>query len=313
MLTCYKIENNRIVECAKEDAVLSFYAAPSAEEINELVSTHHLHEYDVHSSLDLNELSRLDFDDDYTLVIIKNPRNYSAPVNLLFEVNSIGIFLFKNKMIVVTDENLQLFEKKQTLKIKTLNDILIKILYTTIMHFVEHLKVMDMIAEELEQKINQSMGNKYLLMMFKLEKSLVYYLEGVNSNAKVIDKIKTTAAKLGFTEDNVELIEDIQIENQQCQKQTEIYLSILTGLMDARGSIVGNNLSVLIKRLTIVSIVFMPLYLLAGIGGMSEFSMMTQSLGWKVAYPLFLLGLATIGTATYFLVNFMIKRFGTEE
>jgi magnesium transporter len=122
------------------------------------------------------------------------------------------------------------------------------------------------------------------------------------------------AAKLGFTEDHVEMLDDIIIDNQQCQKQTEIYLNILTGLMDARGSIVGNNLNVLIKRLTLINIIFMPLAFLAGIGGMSEYTMMTEKwgIGWKLGYPLFFVAAVVIGLLTYRIVNRFLGRGGSE-
>ena len=312
MVKHYKIENNKLTECQREESALIVYIAPPEEEINEIIQQYQIDEHDVHSSLDPNELSRIEFEDEYTLLILKRPENYSSN-NLLFKVNSLGIFLQQGKMIVVLAEDIQLLEGRQFSKLRTPGDILIKILYGTISHFLGHLKVINMVSEELEQKINTSMENKYLINMFVLEKSLVYYLDGINSNAKVIDKIKLNANKIEFTAENIDTLEDIIIENQQCQKQAEIYLNILTGLMDARGSIVNNNLSILIKRLTIINIIFMPLNLLAGIGGMSEFSMMTQGADWRITYALFLLGMVGLGFLTYFFMNYLISKIGPER
>ena len=98
------------------------------------------------------------------------------------------------------------------------------------------------------------MENRYLLNLFTLEKSLVYYLNAINSNGMVIEKIRHNAAKIGFSQESLELLDDIIIENDQCLKQAEIYSNILTGLMDARGSIVSNNLNVLMKTLNIITV-----------------------------------------------------------
>ena len=166
-----------------------------------------------------------------------------------------------------------------------------------------------MVSENIEQKINTSMENKYLLQMFSLEKSLVYYLNGINSNAMLFEKIKMNSKKLGLSNDNLEILEDIIIENTQCKTQAEIYSNILPGLMDARGSIVNNNSNILIKRLTVISIVFMPLNLIASIGGMSEFSMMTKNISWIISYTLFSVGLVIIAFVTYLIV----KRIGFEK
>jgi len=131
---------------------------------------------------------------------------------------------------------------------------MLKMIYRAIFHFIDHLKVINRISEELEHKINRAMENRNLLNLFTLEKSLVYYLNAINSNAMVIEKIKNAAAKIGFSQESVELLDDILIENTQCFKQAEIYSNILTGLMDARGTIVGNNLNVLMKTLNIITI-----------------------------------------------------------
>ena len=101
------------------------------------------------------------------------------------------------------------------------------------------------------------MENKYLINLFSLEKSLVYYLNAINSNGVLIEKIRHNAARIGFTQEKMELLDDIIIENNQCYRQAEIYSNILASLMDARVSIVSNNLNVLMKTLNIITIAIM--------------------------------------------------------
>ena len=113
------------------------------------------------------------------------------------------------------------------------------------------------VSDALEEQINASMQNKYLLNLFSLEKSLVYYLNAINSNGKLIERLKNSAAKLGLTTETVEFIDDMTIENSQCYEQAEIYSNILASMMDARVSIVSNNLNWLMKTLTIITIAIM--------------------------------------------------------
>ncbi|GAK49102.1 transporter, putative [Candidatus Moduliflexus flocculans] len=128
------------------------------------------------------------------------------------------------------------------------------------------------------------------------------YLDGITSNVKVLDQIRLNANKIGLDATDLELLEEVMIENQQCQKQAEIYLNILTGLMDARSSIVNNNLNLLFKRLTVISIVFMPLNLLTGFFGMSEFTALTERFGWWAPYTAFSAALMLIGALTYWIM-----------
>ncbi|MND78078.1 CorA-like Mg2+ transporter protein [compost metagenome] len=46
-----------------------------------------------------------------------------------------------------------------------------------------------------------------------------------------------------------------------------------------------------------INVVFLPLNLLASIGGMSEFSMMTAGLPWWLTFPALLLAMAVLGGA----------------
>jgi magnesium transporter len=78
--------------------------------------------------------------------------------------------------------------------------------------------------------------------------------------------------------------------------------------MDARGTIVNNNMNVLLKNLTLINIVFLPLNLIASIGGMSEWSMMTQVLDWRVSYFLFSVGMVALGWITWLLMKKLVER-----
>ena len=96
---------------------------------------------------------------------------------------------------------------------------------------------------------------------------------------------------------------------------SEMNRDILTSLMEIHLSLTNNRMTRVanrtnssVRRLTLITTVFMPLTLLAGIGGMSEWSMMTGPANWKLAYPLFLLGMAVIGGANYFLLRWVERR-----
>jgi magnesium transporter len=138
-----------------------------------------------------------------------------------------------------------------------MNDCMLGLILSSTLHFNEHLKVINMISDDIERKISTAMENRYLLNQFTLGKSLVYYQNAINSNTVLIEKLKLNATKLNFTTEETELIDDIMIENNQCYKQAEIYSNILASLMDAKASIISNNLNVLMKTLNIITIMIM--------------------------------------------------------
>jgi magnesium transporter len=144
---------------------------------------------------------------------------------------------------LVSEDN-AIFEGKHFNKVYSNQDILLKLIFRSIYHFLEHLKAINLVTDEFQHKINTSLENKYLIDLFSLAKSLVYYLNAINSNSVLIEKLKINTVKIGFSQEECELLDDIMIENTQCYKQAEIHSNILASLMDARASIVSNNLNV---------------------------------------------------------------------
>jgi magnesium transporter len=158
---------------------------------------------------------------------------------------------------MVINEDVPLFDGIVFNRQATPAFLFLRLVYRSIYHYLEHLKIISSIADELQDKINKSMENRHLLNLFTLEKSLVYYLNSINSNGVLIEKLRANAAKIGFGVEEQELLEDTHIENNQCYRQAEILSNVLASLMDARASIVSNNINVLMKTLNIITIAIM--------------------------------------------------------
>jgi magnesium transporter len=257
MLKQLNIVDGRLVESPNGCGSVCVYITPDEPERKILVEQFKIDEHTLNSSLDPDEVSRLEFEPDHVAMIFKRPKRYSAVDNFLFRVGSTGVFMFKDRVVIVIAEDAPLFEGRPFTRIQSIQDVFLRLLYRAIAHFVEHLRGINQISNELEQQINIAMENKYLLNLFTLEKSLVYYLDATHSNNAVIEKLKNNAAKIGFSQENVEFLDDIQIENNQCLRQTEIYSQVLASLMDARASIISNNLNIRIKALTLITIAIM--------------------------------------------------------
>ncbi|MCX6826020.1 MAG: magnesium transporter CorA family protein [candidate division Zixibacteria bacterium] len=253
----YNIVDHRLVEIQDGPALLMVFINPDDNEKRYLIEKMRLDEHTLQSALDPDELSRLEFEPEHLAMIFKRPKNYSHQDKFLFKVTSAGAFLFKDYLIIVASDDIALFDPTQLIRIETPAYLLLRLMYRSIFHFLEHLKVIAAISDDLQDKINMAMENKSLLNLFTLEKSLIYYLNSLNSNGAVLDKLRVNASKISLGTDEMEFLEDTIIENSQCYKQAEIYSNILASLMDARASIVSNNLNILIKLLNIITIAIM--------------------------------------------------------
>jgi magnesium transporter len=100
----------------------------------------------------------------------------------------------------------------------------------------------------------------------------------------------------------------------------ETYRDLLTSLTEMHLSLLNNQMTRAtqetngtVRRLTLITTIFMPLTLLAGIGGMSEWSMMTGPGNWRIAYPAFLLAMVLLGSLNYFTLRRLVKRRRSQE
>jgi len=269
MLRHYQIVNNKIEETADEKSPILMSVNPDEKEKRFLIDTYCLDEHTLNSALDPDEPARLECEPNHIAIVFKRPKNYSGADQLLFKATTVGVFFFGEFLIIVLGEDTNLFEGKPFSKVSSAREVLLKLIYRSIFHFLEHLKIINLLSDEVEQKIHRAMENRFLINLFTLQKSLVYYQNAINSNSGLIEKVRHNAGRIGFTTEESELLEDILIENNQCYRQAEVYSNILASLMDARASIVSNNLNVLMKTLNIITISIMVPTLVVSIFSMN--------------------------------------------
>lgn len=267
MLKKYNLVARKLVEVDEAAPQVWVYTNPTLDEQRFLVEKFQIDEHTLASSLDPDEQPRLEFEPEHIVMIYKRPKNYSGKDQLEFKVASVGMFLFEDKLVVVLAEDIPLFVGKRFQSVGSIKEVFLKLVYNSISHYVEHLRIIHMISEEIEDKMTEAMDNTYLLNLFSLVKSLVYYAEAITSNGFVFEKTRNLSARIGFDEKDQEMLDDIIIENMQCKTQADIYSNILAQLLDARASVVNNNLNLLIKKLNVITIWMMvPTFVVSAYG-----------------------------------------------
>ena len=279
------------------DGNIVLYTNPDEQERRYLIDELMIDDHTLTSALDPDELARIEFEPEHTALIFKRPKNYSFADQLLFGVASTGVFLFRNALRFVSRDVLPLFDGGIKQRVDSLPGVVLRVIARTVVHFREHLRAINTVSDELQGEINRSMENKHLIGMFTLQKSLVYYVSALQSNGALLEKLRHNSAKLGFTPDEIEILDDLMIDNSQCTRQAEMTSNILASLMDARASIVANNINVLMKRLNVITIAIMVPTLVV-----SAFSMNVpipfQESGW-VFYAIHVVAMTAAGTFLY--------------
>ena len=305
MFKCYDLIDGRVAGCPEGQlGMIQVYSCPSEEEKSFLIEQCGIDAHTLASALDEDEISRIEYEVNHIAVIMKHPREVKTERRMTFRVASLGAFLFQDKVIVVQKENSPLFEHgKMPLRGNSVAGVLLRLLHHGTQHFLQRLRIIRTISDDIEKKIEYAITNKSLVNMFALQKSLTYYESATKANWLLLEKLRADTNRFKFQQEELEFLEDITIENKQCNNLANIYANILSEMNESRVSVASNNLSRIMKFLALIKIVFLPLTVITGIGGMSEFSMMTRNIWWPHAYAGLAVFLVVVGFVTYLLVR----------
>ena len=313
MITAYDFESGRLVEAEMEDAPILFCCEPDQQEKLFIQKQFNLGWHSLNSILDENELPRVENRNDKIIIICKHPLHIGVvDSHIEFRVTSLGAVIFEDRLIFIFNEEMSEEEfLKMYSAVYNIRDLLINVLHRTTLHFHEHLRAISLGMEQLEDRIASDKNT--LTNMFTLGKSMTFYVNALNGNHALIERIYNIAGRLGFDSQQQEILDDIRLDSAQCCQEAQVTLSLITRMTDARISIMGNDLNILMKRLTVFSLMVMPMNIIAGIGGMSEYTLLVDQLSGQeggvpiwISFGFLFVFFALLGGMTYFV----LKRFG---
>ena len=120
--------------------------------------------------------------------------------------------------------------------------------------YLQYLKQIDKIQSYVEGTLHKSMHNKGLIQLLGLEKSLVFFSTSLKANEAVLEKLMR-GRYIKLYEEDQDLLDDVLIEVRQAIEMTNIYSNILSTTMDTFASIISNNLNIVMKRMTTLTII----------------------------------------------------------
>lgn len=228
-------------------------------------------------SLDIEERSRFEREDDSNLIVLKIPMANDAENEreARFITIPLGIIIVDDILITISPYENQVIDCFLNNNVKNVNindrsKFVLQIFDRCVFYFLYFLKEINNESNAYEKELYDSMRNEELLKLLKIEKSLVYFVTSLRSNELMMLKIqRTDFLKINNDEDKQEFFGDTIIDMSQALEMANTYTNILSGTMDAFASIISNNLNVVMKRLTSVTIVLTVPMLVASLYGMN--------------------------------------------
>lgn len=225
---------------------------------------------DLRAPLDDEERSRIEHEGDYVVVLVDIP---SLDEKDRYVTIPLGIYMTKKMIVTVCLEETPVLKAFMNNRVKEFftfkkTRFVFQILYRNATSYLRYLRIIDRKSEQIEEKLHISQKNKELIELLELEKSLVYFTTSLRSNETVLEKLLRTDKVKKYPEDE-ELLEDVIVENKQAIEMANIYSGILSGTMDAFASVISNNLNVVMKFLSTVTIVLSIPTMIASFYGMN--------------------------------------------
>lgn len=222
----------------------------------------------VTSALDDEESSHVDYDDDtrQTLVIVDCPavedvRESEDPSMKQYDTHPISVIFVPDKSMIVTVslQESDILKNLASGKVRGMDTrlhtrFLLQMLLSVSAQYLLYLRDIKRQFNKTEKQLRATLRNDELIKMLGLEKSLVYFSTSLKGDENTLNKINAGRV-IKLYEDDKDLLDDVMIEFRQAIEMAQIYTNILNGTMDTFGSVINNNLSLVMRTLTIITLV----------------------------------------------------------
>ncbi len=247
---------------------------PSSDEINYLAENLRIPRDFITDPLDPDERSRIEIEDDVSLIIIRVPqRNYDNE-DIPFVTIPVGIILTEYSIVTVcrnSDAVWDLLSRRILAKdfgFENRKSMVIRIFRKVVVLYLRFLKEINHRINLVEDLFHETMKNEDIIKLLNIEKSLVYFSASLKSNEIVLEKLLRIKI-FQLDEEDKDEVEDIIIDNKQALEMSNIYGSILRDMMDAFSSVISNELNIVMKTLTALTIILMIPTLVSSFYGMN--------------------------------------------
>ncbi len=229
---------------------------------------------------DVDERPRIEDEDGWTLIILRIPCKTRDPL-LPFTTVPLGILFNERHFVTIAHYHTEVigdfvqYTRRKSLRIPNFVDLVLRLHLSSSVWHMKYLKQIHQRIKHFEQQLETSVRNEDLHSLFQLEKCLVYFTTSLKTNDILATRMRMLKSFRAVYDE--ELMEDVDIEVRQAMDMTAIYSNILSGMMRSYESVISNNLNMVMKRLTSISILLMIPTLVASFFGMNVPNFLEQN------------------------------------
>jgi magnesium transporter len=246
---------------------------PSTEEIARLEQELGIPQSFMLHSLDIDEMARAEKDGDTLLIVLRIPYFQGKDAPIPYRSISLGVIIHDNVIVTVCKQHHAIlraisFDHMRELAARQPNRFVLQLLMSAVDTYLSYLREINRMVDALEDKLQASLKNKEVLELLRYQKSLVYFTTGLKSNELMMERLQKSQF-FHLDSDDEEFLQDVFTEIRQAIEMTNISSDILSQMMDAFASIISNNLNVVMKFLTLFTIILTFPTMVASFYGMN--------------------------------------------
>lgn len=249
--------------------------------------------------LNTNSRPKLDEYEEYIYIVVKN-LNFEKETSVLHG-EQVSIVLGRDFVISFCESDMHTFEPvfrrikshKNLMRKKGCDYLAYALVDSIVDNYFELLENIEDNLDELEDELISRPRQGTLRSIYELKKELILLRKSVWPLREVLSLMQSGDSD--FIEKATDMyLRDVYDHVIQVIDTTQLFVDIVTGMLDTYLSSVNNRMSEVMKVLTIFSTIFIPVTFLAGVYGMN-FAYMPE-LNQRWAYPLFWMIVLTIIT-----------------
>lgn len=269
------ITENGVLRASQETApgIWINLVSPTLEECDAVAREFRIDLADVRAALDDEESSRVDVNDEYSLILFDIPSIEYRHEREAYTTIPLGLILAGDVFISVCGEDtpvLRGFEENAVRDFSTKKQMrfMYQIFLKSCMLYQAYLHIVDRKRKEIEEHIGHDTEDVELIDLHELESNLVYFDTSLRANKVVLERLVRYNRIKKYPEDQ-ELLEDVVVENQQAIEMTQIYRDIIKGTRELLSAVMDNRLNTAMKYLASITIVMAIPTIISGIYGMN--------------------------------------------
>ena len=285
MLSIHKTVDGKMARMeAVEDGCWVNLINPSEDELRTVGAILGVDPTFLRAALDEEETSRIDSEDGQTLIIVDTPAMEQDETGVVYSTMPLGVIITQKHIITVCLKETSVVRDLQDGMVRDVRTqqrtrFILNILLLVAKRYLKYLKQIDKTYNHIERKLNKSQKNADLIQLMDLEKSLVYFNTSLKADEVTLEKILRGRIVTLYEEDH-DLLEDVLIEVRQAIEMAQIYSSIISSTMDAFSSIISNNLNVIMKVLTSITVLLTIPNIIFGFYGMNVANLPFDQFFW---------------------------------